>query len=67
MTTFSSFTSINVPGSTNNYSFIAVTGVDAAGQAVGDYGDIGGDFSGCYRHRWNRHKLAPLLEQATPL
>jgi Domain of unknown function (DUF4214) len=42
MTDFSSFTSINAPGSASNYSYIAVTGVDAAGQAVGDYGDING-------------------------
>jgi hypothetical protein len=46
MTNFSSFTSINVPGSTSNYSYIVVDGVDAAGQAVGDYGDISADFQG---------------------
>ena len=46
MTNFSSFTSINIPGSNSNYSYIAVTGVDAAGQPVGDYGDISGAFSG---------------------
>ncbi len=46
MTNFSSFTSINVPGSSGNYSYIVVDGVDAAGQAVGDYGDASDYFQG---------------------
>ncbi len=46
MTNFSTFTSINIPGSADNYSYIAVDGVDAAGEAVGDYGGAGGNFQG---------------------
>jgi len=46
MTNFSTFTSIDAPQSAGDHIYIVVDGVDASGQAVGDYGGISGNFSG---------------------
>jgi probable HAF family extracellular repeat protein len=42
------FKSIDVPAAAGTYEFISVNGVDAAGEAVGNYGNVDGDgtFSG---------------------
>ena len=42
MTTYN-FTSIDVPSAAGTYTYICVTGVDAAGEAVGSYGYTDGD------------------------
>lgn len=41
-----SFGKINLPGPTGSYVYISVSGVDAAGLAVGNYGDSNYDFHG---------------------
>ena len=43
-----SFTSIDVPAADGTYTYIGVTGVDAAGEAVGYYGSVDGDGDGTY-------------------
>ena len=40
------YTSVDVTGA--SYTYIAVTGVSAAGVVVGNYGDSDGDFTGLY-------------------
>ena len=40
------FGKINLPGPAGAYVYISVSGVDAAGLAVGNYGDINDDFHG---------------------
>jgi hypothetical protein len=41
-----SFGKINLPGPAGTYVFISVNGVDAAGEAIGNYGDSDGNFHG---------------------
>jgi hypothetical protein len=40
------FGKINLPGPTGTYVYISVSGADAAGLAIGNYGDSDGDFHG---------------------
>src|ERR1700721_163933 len=47
MTTFS-FKSIDVPGAAGTYVYISADGVDAAGEAVGNYGYTDGDDDGYF-------------------
>ena len=47
MTTYT-FTSIDVPAAAGTYTYIGVTGVDAAGEAVGFYGYTDGDDDSYY-------------------
>ena len=47
MTNFS-FTKIDVPAAAGTYEYISVDGVDAAGEAVGDYGSVDGDGDGTF-------------------
>jgi|GEM_PF-1563551 len=47
MTNFS-FTKIDVPAPVEPYQYISVDGVDAAGEAVGNYGNVDGDGDGTF-------------------
>jgi len=42
------FKKIDAPGPTGTYAYISVNGVDAAGEAVGNYGNVDGDGDGTF-------------------
>ena len=43
-----SFTKIDVPAAAGTYAYISADGVDAAGEAVGNYGNVDGDGDGTF-------------------
>ena len=44
-----SFTKIDVPAAAGTYTYISVDGVDAAGEAVGNYGNVDGEGDGTFQ------------------